>query len=395
MRHASLGPPASLLRRSPIAATPHAIRILLIADSHLGFDHPVRPRIQRRRRGHDFLANYGRALETATSEAVDLVVHGGDLFHRPDVPASLVHQAFDPLKRVADAGIPVFLVPGNHERSRIPFDWLARHPGVHVFGAERTVRTEIRGTAVAVSGVPCIRRRARARFPAALDRTRWRDSDADIRLLVAHQAFEGAVVGPADFTFRTADDVVRLADLPPEFAAVLAGHIHRSQVLETDLRGRPCPVPVLYPGSVERTAFAEKDEPKGFLVLTVSPDAGGAVAGWTFRSLDARPMVVRPLRVEGLDETALEAELRRVLAAEPPDAVLRLEADGAPMPGAEGALRAARLRELAPETMNVEVRIPGVRPGRRRRAASDGSRSRGAAGRTARSEPAQKDLFER
>jgi hypothetical protein len=33
------------------------VRVLLLADSHLGFDLPVRPRSNRRRRGHDFLAN--------------------------------------------------------------------------------------------------------------------------------------------------------------------------------------------------------------------------------------------------------------------------------------------------------------------------------------------------
>jgi DNA repair exonuclease SbcCD nuclease subunit len=263
-----------------------------------------------------------------------------------------------------------------------------------VFDTEGTEGIEVRGTAVAVSGIPCIRRRARSRFPAALERTAWRGANADLRLLIAHQAFEGAVVGPADFTFRTADDVVRLADLPAELTAVLAGHIHRSQVLETDLRGRPCPVPVLYPGSIERTAFAEKDEPKGFLTVDITPDPGGAVLDWTFRNLGARPMIVRPLRVEGLGEAALEAELRRALAAEPADAVLRLEADGPPIEDAAPALRAARLRELAPTTMNVEVRIPGVRPGRRRRAAS-ASPSGEPRGGGDRAEPAQQDLFER
>jgi len=34
------------------------VRILLFADSHLGFDLPSRPRSTRRRRGHDFLANH-------------------------------------------------------------------------------------------------------------------------------------------------------------------------------------------------------------------------------------------------------------------------------------------------------------------------------------------------
>jgi DNA repair protein SbcD/Mre11 len=56
------------------------IRILFLADSHLGFDLPSAPRVQRRRRGADFLANYAAALEPARAGAVDLVVHGGDVF---------------------------------------------------------------------------------------------------------------------------------------------------------------------------------------------------------------------------------------------------------------------------------------------------------------------------
>src|SRR5262245_37569040 len=53
----------------------HSIRILLLADSHLGFDLPTRERVRRRRRGHDFLANYATALEPALAGEVDLVVH--------------------------------------------------------------------------------------------------------------------------------------------------------------------------------------------------------------------------------------------------------------------------------------------------------------------------------
>ncbi len=343
-------------------ADPRPIRVLLLADSHLGFDHPMRPKVRRRRRGHDFLANYRRALRTAIDEHVDLVVHGGDVFHKPNVPASLVHQAFEPLKEVADAGIPVFLVPGNHERSRIPFDWLAHHPGVHVFKESGTVRLTVAGAAVAVSGIPCIRRDARTRFPDALDRTGWRAGDAGLRLLVAHQAFEGATVGPSNFTFRRGHDVVRLADVPVGFAAVLAGHIHRSQVLDADLRGRPCRAPVFYPGSVERTAFAERDEPKGFMTMELTPcPAGGSVTQWAFQDLEARPMEIRPLRVQALPAEALEREVRATVAAVPPDAVLRLEADGPPGPVARQVLTAEYLRRIAPETMNVDVVIPGLR----------------------------------
>lgn len=358
--------------------TRRPLRLLLLADSHLGFDLPSRPRVRRRRRGHDFLVNYRRALRTAIEEHVDLVVHGGDVFHKPTAPASLVYQAFDPLKEVADAGIPVFVVPGNHERSRIPFDWLARHPDVHVFREAETVGLMVAGVPVAVSGIPCIRRNARTRFPRALAETHWKKVEAELRLLVTHQAYEGAVVGPADFTFRTGDDVVRLADIPAGFAAVLSGHIHRSQVLTTDLRSVPCPVPVFYPGSVERTAFAERDETKGFLSLDlVSGPRGGSVTNWSFRDLEARPMLVRSLRVLGLSAEALEREISSTIASVPTDAVLRLEADGSPEQGAETVLRAERLRTLAPETMNVDVVVPGQRQwsGRRERSPSGSSES--------------------
>lgn len=309
-------------------------------------------------------------------EHVDVLVHGGDVFHRPSVPSSLVHQAFQPLKEVADAGIPVCLVPGNHERSRIPFDWLAHHPRVHVFKEPSTVRLSVAGSMVSISGIPCIRRGARSRFPAVLSETAWEEQEAGLRLLLTHQAFEGAVVGPVNFTFRHGDDVVRLRDVPDGFAAVLSGHIHRWQVLEKDLQGESCPAPVFYPGSVERTAFAERGEEKGFLVVELTPTSGGgAVCGWEFRHLEARSMEVRPLRVQGLSAAALQRELGRVLDTVPADAVLRLEADGAPAPDSERVLAAETLRALAPPTMNVEVVIPGQRrwSGRRRSSPRSGS----------------------
>ena len=45
---------------APKRLTP--VRVLLVADTHIGFDDPLRPRVQRRRRGPDFLANFERAL---------------------------------------------------------------------------------------------------------------------------------------------------------------------------------------------------------------------------------------------------------------------------------------------------------------------------------------------
>jgi exonuclease SbcD len=329
------------------------VRILLLADSHLGFDLPVRPRVDRRRRGHDFLANYGAALEPALDGDVDIVVHGGDVFDRSRVVPSLAYQAFEPLRRVADRGVPVFIVPGNHERSTLPHLRFASHPGVHVFDEPRTFAVTVRGIRIALAGFP-FERDVRRSFVELVRRTTWDRVQADVRLLCMHQCVEGATVGPADFTFTTGADVVRHADVPPGFAAVLSGHIHRHQVLTRDLGRRSLETPVLYPGSIERTAFAEHGEPKGFMILHAAPSG----IRWEFRQLPARPMIRHEIVPTTMSAAALHAAVQQVIAAAPADAVLSIRMAATLTDDQWGVVSSARLRALAPSTMNVAITYP-------------------------------------
>lgn len=332
-------------------------RILFVSDTHLGFDLPSRPRVERVRRGPDFFACFARALEPALRGEVDVVVHGGDLLYRSRVPASLVGLALRPLLQVAEAGVPVLLVAGNHERSAIPYPLLASHPNLHLIGRPTTVVVERRGLRVAFAGfsyAPGVRRA----FPALLAATGYRSAPADARVLCFHQCVEGASCGPPPgYTFRDADDVVRGSDLPADVAVVLSGHIHRHQVLRSDLRGRPLPASVVYAGSVERTSFAEREEPKGFVLVTIGAGGrGGRLQRCEFRPLPARPMHVH----EVTGRSPLEAELRAVFARLPPRAIVQFRVSAA-QAGAE-ALRAARLRALCPPDVHVSVSIRGSAP---------------------------------
>jgi exonuclease SbcD len=333
-----------------------SIRVLLIADTHLGFDLPFRPRVQRRRRGHDFFANVERALQPALQGEVDLVVHGGDLLYRSKVPPALVEMAMEPLLRVAEQGVPVFLVPGNHERSRIPLHLWAAHPNIHIFDRPRTiVQSTAQGT-VALAGFP-FARDARDRFREVMRHTGHREARADIHLLCMHQTVEGVQVGPGNYTFRAGPDVIRGREIPIGFAAVLCGHIHRAQVLRHDLGRRPLAAPVIYPGSVERTSFAERDEEKGYVLLEVSAEngGGGRLEEIRFVPLPARPMVKLVFNPGGLERAALAERLRQELAALDPDAVVRLELRGNGASEARGHLTAIYLRSLAPPSMNVTL----------------------------------------
>jgi len=331
------------------------MRILLLADTHLGLDYPVQTNLKPRHRGPDFFANFERTLEIARTGQVDCVVHAGDLLFRSRVKPGLVEMALRPLKEVASLGVPVYLVPGNHERSEIPFGLLASHPGLFVFSRPRTFVQEVEGRRVALSGFPFQRNAVRLRFPELLGETGWTDTRADVHFLCIHQCVEGARVGPYGYTFRTGEDVVRAADIMPGWTAVLAGHIHRSQVLTRELTGVRLPCPVFYPGSIERTSFAELSEEKGFFIIDVDlskPSPG--LAGWTFRKLPTRSMVRLECDLKSVDRGAFENWLIGRLTRIPRDSIVQLRLRGSSSWSQE-VLRVANLRKFVPESMVLSV----------------------------------------
>jgi DNA repair exonuclease SbcCD nuclease subunit len=323
--------------------------VLFVSDTHIGFDWPARPRIVRRRRGDDFFQNFERALEPARTGEVDVVVHGGDLLYRSRVPAWLVETALAPLKRLASSGVPVLLVPGNHERGRIPCSLLAVHDGLYVFDRPRSVVLDADGVRVAFIGFPYTHD-IRRRFPHMLAATSRQNTTADVRVLCVHHCVEGATCGPGNFTFRFGADVIRTADLPRDVAVVLSGHIHRHQVLRP--AGRP---PVIYAGSVERTSFAEAPETKGFVILQFTQSGLGS---FEFRPLPARPMVARTVHFDDADPTEGHARVAAAIDSTPHDAVVHLRVTGA----IPATLTAATLRAMAGvRTVTLGVRSPQAR----------------------------------
>jgi exonuclease SbcD len=335
------------------------IRILFLADTHLGFDLPFRPRVVRRRRGHDFFANFERALQPAYEGKVDLVMHGGDLYYRSRVPEALVQMALAPLVKVAEIGIPVYIVPGNHERSRIPLNLWSIHPNLHIFDQAKTYLCEIRGVKLALSGFP-FARKIRDKFGELIVETGYENIKSDIRVLCLHQTVEGAQVGPSNYTFRSGVDVIRGEDIPDAFCIVLAGHIHRAQMLTTDLGRKPLNAPVLYPGSVERTSFAERKEGKKFTLVELAPDGSkkGQLMSVQFVPLPVRPMMTLVLETEGKTIDELKLFLKSKFAEFDADAVVRIQIRGAVSEALSQVIKAEYLRALAPSSMNVSITYP-------------------------------------
>ncbi len=330
----------------------NSIRLLFLADTHLGFDAAIRPRVQRRRRGDDFYQNYLTALQPAFARKVDLVLHGGDMFFRSRVHPLVVQAAFAPLLRIADLGIPVFIIPGNHERSNIPRSLLENHPNIFIFEKPHTHVMTLHGFRLAISGFANIRENPRFFFKQRLQETGWRNHEADLRLLGMHQTVEGAQVGVQNYTFRSGEQVIRGCDIPADFNAVLSGHIHRYQVLIRDLSGRLLDAPVFYPGSTERTSFAERKEEKGYLLLTVHPTLGKRIEH-QFVVLQTRPMIDLMVEIRGATLEQIREKLQRQIAALDENAIVRVHTHDTDADRVLSMLNDRWLRSVAPKSVNI------------------------------------------
>ncbi len=325
------------------------ITAVFLADTHLGFDYPIKPRTERRRRGDDFFNNFKAVLKYAVEEKADLLLHGGDFFFRSKIPGKVIALAYDILFDFAQNNIPVFIIPGNHEYSRLPESLLLHHPSIHIFDEPRVFNINIGGWDASISGFPFVRESISKQFPSIIRNLESRESESSLKLLLMHQTVEGAKV--AGYTFRKGPDVISGEDLPEDYHAILSGHIHRKQVLNFK---RPAGnIQVIYPGSVERTAFAEKDEDKGFYRIDFLNNGGTwEMAELKFIELPARPMV--DITVESTDAGSVEKELKEKFAKADPDSIVRLNC---PSSTVRDVITAAMIRRCAPSTMNIQLKF--------------------------------------
>lgn len=351
----------------------HGLRILHLADSHIGAQLPARPRTDRPTRGDDFVHSYRRVLLRAREFDVDLVVHAGDVFDEPNPSLAAIAAAGEPLLALAADGIPVVIIPGNHERSILPGSLLFAHPNLFVVRDPTTLRFTLRGRSIAIAAVPCIRRESATRFGPALAAAGWENAAADLNLLIAHQSFDCAVCGSANYRFRPGDDVVDRSSIPDGFHYVAAGHVHRHQGLplghiprtrstrrkepraDTEVSMFSAKPPrddawhdaatdrIVYAGSPDRITFAERDEPKGCVLI----EECGTALRWRFLAHDVRPMASLPLDVSGLNASQIRHTVLRWLGEQPPGAIAQVRLSGRATPRAmRGLALAQHAREL-------------------------------------------------
>ncbi|MEJ6483562.1 exonuclease SbcCD subunit D [Nostoc punctiforme UO1] len=320
------------------------IKILHLSDIHMGsgFSHGrINPATGLNTRLEDFVNTLSVCIDRALTDAVDMVIFGGDAF--PDAtPPPYVQQAFaSQFRRLMDANIPTVLLVGNHDQHSQGQGGASlniyRTLGVPGFVVGDTLTThciETRNGKVQVITLPWLTRstlmtrqetegsslaevnellteRLRVVMEGEIRRL-----DPDVpTVLLAHLMADNASLGAERFLAVGKGFTLPLSLLTrPCFDYVALGHVHRHQNLNKS--NNP---PVIYPGSIERVDFSEEKEDKGYVMLELER---GRVE-WEFCPLTVRTFRTIEVDVSKADDP--QAVLMKAIAKyDIQDAVVRL-----------------------------------------------------------------------
>jgi exonuclease SbcD len=317
------------------------VTVLHFADLHLGVENYGRldSATGLHSRLLDFLRSFDELVDYAIGQPVDLVLFAGDAYRSRDPNPTHQREFARRIHRLTAAGIPVFLLVGNHDLPstvgrantldifatlEVPNVWVGRTLGTHLIptqsGPVQVValpwftrsyllrRDEFKGCTLAEIEERTLQELEKL-LRAEVDRL-----DLQVpAILAVHGAVQGAVYG-SERSVMLGQELVLPRSLLKNaaFDYVALGHIHRHQQLEEQ-------PPMIYSGSLDRVDFGEESEAKGFVVVQVERGR----TQYQFRPLaSTRRFVTIEVQADGADPMAQVREA--ITAHDIQDAIVRL-----------------------------------------------------------------------
>lgn len=251
------------------------MKIIHCSDTHLGFQAFDVVNVEGiNAREQDVYDAFRYTIDRILEWKPDAVIHSGDFFHRPSPSNRALTFGLEQLRRVCDAGIPFYVIAGNHETPKTVYTSpilraFRTLPGVNpIFGEHREV-IELDG--LAIHGVPHINDlRIQQQELEQLQPLPGR-----FNLLMLHTSLGkrflmeeyGEQVFPEEFIEKLAG-----------FQYLALGHWHNFQKISLHSNA-------WYSGSTERLSDTEIGAAKGFIRLEIAAD-GSSTA--TFEPIPTR-----------------------------------------------------------------------------------------------------------
>ena len=325
------------------------MRILHFSDLHIGVENYGRidPATGLSTRLGDFLGSLDEVVEFALNEQVDLVLLAGDAYKGRDPSQTHQREFARRLHTLSSAGVPVFLLVGNHDlpnassrANAVEIFPTLQVPNVHIGDNLQTYNISTPAGPLQVVAVPWPRRggiltreesrgltieEVRQRIEEVMTtgiQARVDALDPDIpAILSGHVTINGSTVGTERSMMLGNDHVLLVSAVHrPELEYVALGHIHKHQVLRRE------PPMVVYSGSLQRVDFSEEGDDKGFCVIDLDTEApqGQRLADFRFQPVQARPFVTIDVQVPPGESDPTAAVLRAISRRDIADAVVRV-----------------------------------------------------------------------
>ena len=325
------------------------MRVLHFSDLHIGVENYGRidPETGLSTRLGDFLYSLDQVVEFALTEGVDLVLLAGDAYKGRDPTQTHQREFAKRLNRLSRAGIPTFLLVGNHDlpaassrATAVDIFPTLEVANVYVGNSLKTYDVSTPSGPIQVLAVPWPRRSAILsredsrgmsieQVRQALEERLTEGIDIEAKklnpdipaIITAHVTVNGATVGTERSMMLGQDHVLLVSALDrPQVEYVALGHIHKHQIL------RPDPPMVVYSGSLQRVDFSEEGDEKGFCVVDLDQTApqGQRMTNFEFHKLDARIFVTVDVSVESQDVDPTATVVRAINRKEIADAVVRV-----------------------------------------------------------------------
>lgn len=324
------------------------MKILHYADVHIGVENYSRtdPDTGLSTRLQDFLETFDELVDYAIGSDMHLALFCGDAYKSRDPSQTQQREFAKRIVRLSDAGIPSFLLIGNHDTPHVQ----GRATSLDIYRTLPTPRVTIGDNAatyiietavgpVQIVAAPWIRRsqflaREEMRGLSTFEinekisdtltniiQVQAEKLDPDVpAILSGHVTVNDARTSSEQSMMLGSDHVLLRSSVAlPQFDYVALGHIHKHQVIGQNPH-------VVYSGSLQRIDFGEENDDKGFCVIELDPGRpqGSRMSDFHFQTVNARRFLTIDVKLGADDPSPNQTVADRVGRHATRDAIVKL-----------------------------------------------------------------------